>query len=224
VPATIEAEQVKTRLLELFPCFREMPDLAVDEVIAQSGLKRAPAGTVLFTPGTACNMFPLVLEGVIRVSRVGARGRELPLYRVHPGESCILTTTCLLGDMSYTASGVVEADMTVLGLSQALFHRLIGDFGAFRTFVFQLFTERVMDLMQVIEEVAFRKLDERLAGLLLSKGNPVYATHQQLADELGSVREMVSRLLRSFEDRGWVVLRREQIELRDIPALTELSQ
>ena len=215
---------VKQQLVTLFPAFRDMPDTVVEEVIAQSPLKSLPAGTVLFTPRTPCTMFPLVLAGVARVSRAGPSGRELPLYRVRPGESCVLTTTCLLEHVTYNATGVVEVELTALAMPKEMFYRLIGQFDSFRAFTFHMFTERVTQLMQLIEEVAFRKLDERLAALLLQKGNPIRATHQQLADDLGSVREMVSRLLRHFEDRGWVALRREQIELRDPVALRQLSE
>jgi len=221
--ASMNSTNLKQQLLTLFPAFCSMPDAVVDDVLQVSPVKTAPVGTVLFTPGTACRMFPLVLAGVVRVSRMGPKGRELPLYRVHPGESCILTTTCLLGNSSYAATGVVEADLTAVAMSNELFSRLVAEFASFRAFVFHLFTERVTELMQLVEEVAFRKLDERLAALLLKRGSPVRATHQQLADELGSVREMVSRLLRSFEERGWVRLRREQIDLHDTTALQDLA-
>jgi len=214
---------IKQQVLTLFPAFRQMPDATVDCVLRQSPLKNAPVGTVLFTPGTLCQMFPLVLSGVVRVSRIGPKGRELPLYRVRPGESCVLTTTCLLGKTSYNATGVVESDLSVVVMPSEVFNRLMGEEASFRLFVFGLFTERVSELMQLVEEVAFRKLDERLASRLVSMGNPVRATHQQLADELGSVREMVSRVLRGFEERGWVALGREQIELRDISALRDLA-
>ena len=219
----MNATDHKQQLLTLFPAFRSMSEAAADEVMQVSPVKTAPAGTVLFTPGTPCRMFPLVLDGVVRVSRVGPKGRELPLYRVHAGESCILTASALLGDSNYPATGVVETELTAVAISNELFARLVTEFPEFRAFVFKLFAERVMDLMQLLEEVAFRKLDERLAALLVLRGSPVRATHQQLADELGSVREMVSRLLRSFEERGWVRLRREQIELRDAAALQELA-
>jgi CRP/FNR family transcriptional regulator len=215
--------EIKEQLLASFPVFREMANTTVDCVIASSPVKRIPAGTVVFTPGTPCGMFPLVLSGCLRVSMAGAKGRELPLYRVRPGESCILTTTCLLGETAYSATGVSELDTCAIALAGEGFHRLIEQEPLFRTFVFRLFTDRVLELLQLVEEVAFRKLDERLAALLLAKGNPIRTTHQHLADELGSVREMISRLLRSFEERGWVALGREQIDVRDAHALRALA-
>lgn len=218
----METAQAHIRLAALFPFFDQLPQRAREDLLANSPMRSAPVGTVLFTPGTLCEFFPLVLEGVVRVSKVGAKGRDLPLYRVRPGESCVITTSCLLGDVKYSATGVVEEDLTALAMPQDFFTRYIAEQPAFRGFVFHMFTERMTDLMQVVEEVAFRRLDERLAALLLEQGNPIHLTHQRLADELGSVREMISRLLRGFQDRGWVVLRREQIEIVDHDALRAL--
>lgn len=219
----MDTTQAHIKLATLFPFFHQLSQRAREDLLTNAPLRSAPAGTVLFTPGTLCEMFPLVVEGVVRVSKVGAKGRDLPLYRVRAGESCVLTTSCLLGEVKYSATGVVEEDLTALAVPQDFFSRFLAEQPAFRGFVFHMFTERMTDLMQVVEEVAFRRLDERLAALLLEQGNPVRLTHQRLADELGSVREMISRLLRGFQDRGWVVLRREQIEIVDHDALRMLG-
>jgi CRP/FNR family transcriptional regulator len=114
--------------------------------------------------------------------------------------------------------------VTLLALPPALFHQLLAEHKPFRDYVFSLFSERLADLMSLVEAVAFHKLDQRLAALLLGKGELVRATHQGLADELGSVREMVSRLLANFQDRGWVELGREQIRITDAQALRRLAQ
>ena len=107
-------------------------------------------------------------------------------------------------------------------LPRPLFDEMLAQ-APFRDFVFQLFSERIADLMQLVEEVAFRKLDQRLAGLLLGRGRLTHATHQQLADELGSVREMVSRLLKTFAEQGLVRLSREQVEILDPAGLRQLA-
>jgi len=181
-----------------------------------------PAGTVLFDERQPCQGFPFILDGGIRVSKPAANGRELPLYRVLPGESCIITSSCLLGHVAYNARGVTEAATTLVLLPHALFDELLAQ-SAFRDFIFHLFSERIADLMQLIEEVAFRKLDQRLAGLLLGKGKLLHATHQQLADELGSVREIVSRLLKGFAEQGLVKLGREQVEILDPAGLRRIA-
>lgn len=166
----------------------------------------------------------MLLSGSVRVSKTGANGRELQLYRVPPGESCIITSSCLLGNAAYPARGTAESDTTAVTLSKILFEQLTEQHPPFRAYIFSLLGERLADLMQLVEEVAFHKLDQRLATLLLIKGEIINTTHQNLADELGSVREIVSRLLKTFQDRGLVTLQREQIRITNTPALRSVSQ
>ena len=182
-----------------------------------------PSGARLFDERQPCQGFPFVLAGAIRVAKVAANGRELPLYRVTPGETCIITSSCLLGNAPYNARGTTESETILVMLPQGMFTELLAQ-TPFRNFIFNLFAERMADLMRLVEEVAFRKLDQRLAALLLGKGRVVHATHQQLADELGSVREMVSRLLKGFAEQGLVALGREQIEIRDAAGLRRIAE
>jgi CRP/FNR family transcriptional regulator len=209
-------------LNELYPVLQTAPLPLQARLASEARQMVAPAGTVLFDERQPCQGFPLVLTGAIRVAKLAANGRELPLYRVLPGESCIITSSCLLGHIDYNARGVAEGDTTLLLLPRPLFDDLLAQ-TPFRDFVFKLFSERIVELMQLIEEVAFRKLDQRLANLLLGKGRQLHTTHQQLADELGSVREMVSRLLKGFADQGLVRLGREQIEILDAGGLRKVA-
>ncbi|MDD5249683.1 MAG: Crp/Fnr family transcriptional regulator [Rhodocyclaceae bacterium] len=209
-------------LMALYPVLDALPASLRAKVVEQAQLMTVPAGTVLFDERQPCQGFPFILDGGIRVLKPAANGRELPLYRVLPGESCIITSSCLLGHADYNARGVTESETTLVLLPRALFDNLLAQ-PAFRDFVFHLFSERIADLMQLIEEVAFQKLDQRLAGLLLGKGKLLHATHQQLADELGSVREMVSRLLKGFAEQGLVRLGREQVEILDPAGLRRIA-
>ena len=214
---------LKSRLLQLFPVFQELPAAVVEEIVSGAALRQAPAGAVLFESASPCTGFPMLLEGRVRVLKSAPNGREVQLYRITPGESCLLSSSCLLGGSPYSATGVAETAVTLLALPPPLFHRLLAEHKPFRDYVFGLFSERLADLMSLVEAVAFHKLDQRLAALLLGKGELVRATHQGLADELGSVREMVSRLLSNFQDRGWVALGREQIRITDAAALRRLA-
>jgi CRP/FNR family transcriptional regulator, anaerobic regulatory protein len=209
-------------LLELYPVLRELPEPLRARLAAETQQMALPAGTVLFDERQSCQGFPFVLSGSVRVVKLAANGRELPLYKVLPGESCIITSSCLLGGADYNARGVAECATTLVFLPRALFDRLL-EVPAFRDFVFHLFAERIAELMQLVEEVAFHKLDQRLANLLLGKGRQLHTTHQQLADELGSVREMVSRLLKGFADQGLVRLGREQLEILDPAGLRRIA-
>ena len=187
-------------------------------------LLHAPAGTHLFDEQARCSAFPLVLEGAIRVSKISPQGREILLYRVTPGESCVLSSGCLLGACEYTATGIAEAPVTLIAMPLPLYDRLLASHEPFRRHIFELFAARLAELTLLIEEVAFRRLDQRLAALLLARGPVLHATHQALADELGSVREMVSRLLGSFAERDLVRLRREQVEVIDGVGLKQLAE
>ena len=209
-------------LEQLYPVLAGLPPALHERVLAQLQLATVPAGTVLFDEHQRCLGFPFVIDGAIRVTKSAANGRELPLYRVLPGESCILSSSCLLGHAGYNARGVATVETSLALLPRQLFDELLGQAG-FRDFVFQLFSERIADLMQLVEEVAFRKLDQRLATLLLGHGRAVHSTHQQLADELGSVREMVSRLLKGFAEQGLVRMSREQVEIIDAAGLRRIA-
>jgi CRP/FNR family transcriptional regulator, anaerobic regulatory protein len=213
----------QSRLLHQYPMLRELPAADQVELLATASVMHLPAGTVLFDENQPCQGFPLLLSGNIRVIKAAPSGRELQLYRVMPGESCILTSSCLLGNTRYHARGIAEQALEMVLLPASAFHTLLGKQEAFRGYVFHLFSDRLTDLMQLVSAVAFQKLDQRLANLLVSKANPIHATHQALADELGSAREIVSRLLKGFAEQGWVKLGREQIDITDVAALKRFA-
>ncbi|HLP99105.1 MAG TPA: Crp/Fnr family transcriptional regulator [Sideroxyarcus sp.] len=213
-----------TRLLQNYPMLAGLPATELDSLLKSAMVMPLPAATVVFDENQPCQGFPLLLSGSVRVIKSSANGRELQLYRVCAGESCILTSSCLLGHSAYHARGITEQDTEMVVLPPAGFKSLIASHAPFRDYIFGLFSERLTDLMQLVTAVAFQKLDQRLAALLLSKPNPLRTTHQALADELGSAREMVSRLLKGFAEQGWVKLGREQIEISDPSALRRFAE
>ncbi len=183
---------------------------------------RAPAGERLFQAGDPCRHFVLVLEGSIRVQYLDEEGNEIVLYRVSQGETCILTTSCLLGASAYPAEGIVETALRAALAPAAVFRQALAC-EAVRDFVFTAMGRRLVDLMRRIDELAFRRLDRRLARYLLGRGEEVRVTHQEIAVELGSAREVVSRLLKDFERRGWVSLGRGHIKVHAPEALSRLA-
>lgn len=210
------------RLEARYPVIAALSPASHARLAASARWMDVPAGAVLFDERQACEGFPFVIEGSVRVVKCAPNGRELPLYRVSAGETCIISSSCLLGHEDYNARGVAETPTRLMLLPKPVFDELLAD-PAFRHFVFHLFAERIADLMQLIEEVAFHRLDQRLAALLLGKGRTLHVTHQHLADELGSVREIVSRLLKGFAAQGLVRLAREQIEVLDPARLRQLA-
>jgi CRP/FNR family transcriptional regulator len=178
---------------------------------------------MLFDLDAPCTLFLLISEGSIRVVKPALSGREILLYRLEPGDSCILTVSCLLGQNDYPARGVVESHLVGYALPRSLFTQLLDESPPFRSFVFRFFGERMSHLMALVEEVAFQQMDQRLANLLVERGPTLDVTHQQLADELGSAREVISRLLKHFESKGWVTLARGQVTVRNATALARYA-
>lgn len=208
------------QILALYPSLAQVQP-ALDQLTDSLALYQVPAETVLFSENAACQGFPLVLRGEIKVSRASGDGRSLELYRVVPGELCLVSSASLFRAQPLSAFGVTTKHSDFLLIKPDLFKRWI-ETPAFRNDILGLFAERMADLTGLIDAVAFHKLDRRLAGALLGRGQQLNLTHQALADELGTVREIVTRLLRRFEREGWVALGREQIQIVNSVALRAL--
>ena len=180
------------------------------------------AGTLMFSENTPCQGFPLLLEGEIKVARNSSDGRSLELYRVVPGELCLVSSACLFRTQPLMAHGITTQASRLLVIPPELFARWL-ESAVFRNEVLGLFAERMADLTGLIDAIAFQRLDQRLAAALLGRGPTLALTHQALADELGTVREIVSRLLRRFEREGWVRLSRESIHICNSAALRAVA-
>ena len=183
------------------------------ELAADTRLVVLPAGRSVFRAGSACDNYLLVVGGCVKVLLTTESGREVLLYRVRAGESCILTTSCLIAGQHYPAQGVSEDELTAFALGRERFQRQIDCSNAFREFVFDSFSRRLAEVIARMEQVAFGPIDARLAQALLARSSPVTATHEALAGELGTAREVVSRHLKRFEAEGWVRLGRGSIEV-----------
>ncbi|MDE2456845.1 MAG: Crp/Fnr family transcriptional regulator [Burkholderiales bacterium] len=215
--------ETPTRLAALYPLLASLPAAERDAVLEhEARLIAAPASARLFDEGSPCPGFPMLLSGAVRVARGSPGGRSLELYRVTPGEICIVSASCLFGQGTIAAHGETVEPSEIVLLSPAGFERWAENPG-FRRQVFGTLADRIADLMVLVEAVAFQRVDERLARKLLAQGPVVHSTHQGLADELGTVREIVTRLLRRFERAGWVLLARERIEVVDGAALHALA-
>jgi CRP/FNR family transcriptional regulator len=171
-----------------------------------------PQGTVLFHENSPCQGFPMVLDGEIKVSRQSGDGRVLELYRVVPGELCLVSSASLFRHQALSAHGITTRTSTILLIPPDVFQRWL-ETPVFRNEILGLFADRMADLTSLVDAVAFHKLDQRLAAALLGRGPQLKLTHQTLADELGTVREIITRLLRRFERDGWVSLGREAIHI-----------
>lgn len=189
-------------------------------------LAKIPAGHDVFLEGDRIEAIALLISGVVRVYKIGETGREITLYRFGNGSSCILTANAILSQRTFPAIATVEQDAEAVMIPAEIFRDWVKRFDLWRDFVFELLSQRLLTVMAVIDEVAFHRMDRRVAALLVQRGsaeNPVRITHQEIASELGSSREVISRLLEDFISEGSIRSGRGSIEIVDMEALRSRS-
>jgi len=213
----------------LFPA-GEWPQVKLADLLSRVHFRELEAGATILREGQVCASVPFVTEGSIRVFKAAESGREITLYRIEKGQSCILSVGCGSSLKTFPASVVVEKPTSAAFISTEIIRRLFSESGAFRDFVLDQYSRRMADVMELVEEVAFRRVDQRLVQWLLEhsssehgsseKGSVssqgaglVSATHQELADHVGTSREVVSRILKDWEERGALELSRGSIKL-----------
>ena len=212
--------------IEQFPGLSKLESAIRDVLTRKSAVVTVREGSVIFGPGKSPENLLLLLEGRVRVQQVSEAGREIVLYRVEAGQSCVLTTACLLAHEGYSAEGIAETDVRAVAIPRTVFDDLIAQSVTFRTFIFTAYSKRITDLFQIIEDIAFQRVDIRLAQKLLDleRGTgQIKATHQQLAAELGTAREVISRQLGEFQRRGWIRQSRGSVELVEPDGLERLA-
>jgi CRP/FNR family transcriptional regulator len=217
---------MKQEWLRAFPALNALAPETAARLAEASSVVSRPAGARIYAPGQTPTHYLLLLDGSVRVQQVSESGREIVLYRVGAGESCTLTTACLLGTDDYPAEAIAETDVRAVTIPKEAFDEAVSRSAEFRRFVFGAISARLASIFHLVEEVAFARLDIRLAHKLLelSHGGPVVSvTQQQLAAELGTAREVVSRTLSEFNRRGWVTTLRGTITLEDRRALEALA-
>jgi CRP/FNR family transcriptional regulator len=212
------------RVVQALPMLGQAaPDLA-REFQRVATLVHLPAGSDVFGEGDRVEAIALLLSGTVRVYKIGASGREITLYRFGLGESCVLTASAILNRRTFPALATVEQDADAVLVPAETFRRWVHESSLWRDFVFDMLSQRLASLLDVLDQVAFRRMDARLASWLLARArtqNPVQVTHQQVAVELGTSREVVSRLLKELARRGLVRTRRGAIAVVDAAGLEQ---
>ena len=208
-------EGLKDSFLDTFPIFRKAPAGLVDEILEKSRFLSAPEGAQVYSDGDSCGAISFLLSGEIRVYKTGETGREITLYELGPGDTCILNASCILSNTAYPANAVTLSDCGVIQIPAPYFKRLVEISTEMREFVFKVLADRLAVVMELVEEVAFARMDERLMEYLVEKSSDgkLVATHYKIASDLGSSREVVSRLLKDFERKGRLTLSRKTIQL-----------
>lgn len=212
------------RLASLLPILKRVDAELVRSFQQSAFFTRIPAGRDVFVEGDQIDAIALLVSGVVRVYKIGETGREITLYRFGQGESCILTANAILVQQSFPAVATVEKEAEAVMIPAEMFREWVRRYDVWRDFVFDLLSQRLAIMLSIVDDVAFRRMDERLAKFLLSRSqieNPVRTTHQEIAAELGSSREVISRLLEDFSSRGWLSLSRGVVEILDRESLEE---
>ncbi len=206
-----------------FPEFLTCNDKVLSQLMAAAILLHFPVGQQIFYPGKSCENYLLILSGSLKTQILSSDGREVLLYHVHAGESCVLTTACLLGGNDYPAEGYTESEVSVFAIPAHVFHRCLEQSAFFREFVFRNFSKRLADVIERMGSISFGSVDQKLAKALLAAGDKtIHKTHNELALESGSAREVVSRHLKRFENMGWLILNRGSIEIINFDALKNI--
>ncbi|MCG8047341.1 MAG: Crp/Fnr family transcriptional regulator [Candidatus Thiodiazotropha endolucinida] len=199
----------------------------VRHFFASTKIIHLPADEPICPQGMQCSHLALVIEGTARIYKIGENGREITLYRIGPGESCILTASCIMSQKPFPAFAVSEQPIQAVIISTSDVVRWSNSEQAWRDYLFRLISERLSDVISVVEEVAFRRVDRRLAGYLLQNtdngSNRMQVTHQSIASDLGTSREVVSRILKDFEQQGLISITRGAITLEDRDHLNDKS-
>ncbi|SEG51213.1 cyclic nucleotide-binding protein [Thalassococcus halodurans] len=224
---TVHDHLMEGSWVDRFPGLQQLPP--EHRAILEKGSKviSVPEGTQVFGPGQSADNLLMLLEGTVRVQQTSDTGREVFLYRVNGGESCVLTTAFMITFDDYSAEGIAETDVLAVAIPRATFDELAGLSKPFRDVIFAAYSRRMTDLFTLIDDIVFQRMDVRLAARLLElagDGDTVKATHQVLGNELGTAREVISRTLSEFQRRGWIEQSRGTVRIIGREGLERLAR
>lgn len=211
---------------QILPVLEKSADQLTCDLLDTSRVISLPQNSTVFRQGDSCENYLIVLHGTVKVFTRAENGREILLYRLNAGDSCVLTTSCLFGNKNYPAEGQTETETTALAIPVKQFNKVLQQSSTFREMVFSAFASHLSELITLVEEVAFGKLDVRLAKHLLNQcddNNTLTSTHQNIATELGSAREVISRLLKELELKSYIITSRGCIKINDVDALQNIA-
>lgn len=205
--------EIFEELRSAYPFLGALTESEIDSIRQYSILKTLPAGEPVFLKGDTCSFFAFILSGRVRVFKTGETGREITLYRFERGESCILTASCIMSKNTFPAEAEVEEEIQTVLVPHELLREFVKQYDPWRKYFFDLLSSRLSEVMEIVEEVAFRKMDSRIAEYIIrnSAEGVLNATHLEIASELGTSREVVSRILKDLEKEELIILDRGKI-------------
>ena len=210
-------------LSKLVVFFAEADNKLLDEFKQKAVMQAFKKGTYLSMEGDACKYFPIVKSGVIRVFKLGPRGQEMTLYRIEPGQSCILTISCLLSNHKFPALAVVEENCEVVLIPDNILKDWMNRFALWNQYIFDYLSKVLLNVLKILENISFKRTDTRIIEYLIAQshqhGNTLNITHQKIALDIGTAREVVSRALKTFENQKLIELSRGKISILDLNGL-----
>jgi CRP/FNR family transcriptional regulator len=218
--------ELATRIIQSLPILQRADPVFLQEFMRVASYVRIPAGKDVFNEGDQVDSIALLLSGVVRVYKIGETGREITLYRFGLGESCILTANAILSKHLFPAIATVEKEAEAVLVPSEVFRGWVRRYDLWHDFIFDLLSQRLASVMAIVDELAFRRMDVRVARFLLERcqhENPIPVTHQEIAAELGSSREVISRLLEDLSNRGMIRQERGKVEVLDELSLKDVS-
>ena len=218
-----DSNAVLEKIITAFPFLHDSADEVRDQLLQHVSIAAIPRGKIIFFEGDECKQLALILAGAVRVYKPAESGREITLYRLSTGDSCILTASCIFAQKSFPAVAITEEDVEAAVVPSNVFRDWINGHEIWRTYVFNLLSKRLSEVIATLEEVAFHRMDRRIAELLITLSDTdkkdIQITHQDIAMELGTSREVVSRILKHFEYEHIISLKRGIISIQDIELL-----
>ena len=217
-----DTTQLREKVFSKFPLFGKAGQDVQTELFEHAALVQIPAHQFICLEGNKCSGIPLVLEGRARVYKLSESGREITLYRVEPGDSCILTASCIMSGIEFPAFVATETDVEAIVVPPAVLHRWVNQYEVWSEFLWTMLASRFAEVIALVEEVAFQRVDKRTADYLVHAADAdgiIKKTHQDIAADIGTSREVISRILKEFEHSGLVTLSRGEIRADDLKEL-----
>lgn len=218
----------RDKIRSAFPFLAQNDSRIEEQFLTHGQFIKLSIGEHVEMEGNACAHLAFLLYGQVRVYKLGETGHEITLYRIDPGESCILTASCILSHDPFPAFAIAETDIEAVVIPSPIFRNWVDQFSFWRNYIFSVLSKRLSNVMAIVEEVAFKRMNVRIAHFLIQKTSSstqkLNITHQQIAAELGTSREVVSRILKDFENRQYIHLGRNQIEIHNSAGLMAVAQ
>ena len=223
----ITSEQI-LKLDELFPVLQQLPETARQIIFSLGHMVVLPNEQMLMKQNQECQFIPMVMSGKLRIYKLSPNGREMTLYRIGPGETCLISIACQIKGEDFPAMAQVEGKTQLFMLPSFVCHDVLSSNLSWKDFIITSIYSHLTDVMETLEAVAFDRTDHRLVLWLLNKSDDknsaILCTHEEIAVELGTAREVVSRLLGELKNKGIVTLGRGKIKIKDPEQLRLLAE